>query len=385
LKPRPAEVAFERVCREQGIRLLHGLPFHPTTQGKIERLHQTMQEECLFVLGPFETLEAAQAGIDLWREEYNTTRPHQSLDMMSPAERFVARAPVRIRAFPGVIDGELPEEDEVLEEQEIRDQEHVFLPVELPSPRGVHAVELERLGPASGNLSVAHQQIWLGAQHAGKPMTVWAGTSSIHVIIDGRVQKTVPSRLSSVDLQRLLHNGGHLAGPPPRSSAAVGITAMHNPIEFERTVNTIGYVSVAGRTFGVGVTLAGRRVTLRLEEDLLFVTLDGFIVSTMASPVPLTARARIRGARVATPMPPAKTGPLIVKRRISSRGSLSIGGERYQVGLQHAERFVQVYVTDELLTVTDEGEILKEIGRRDRKEKLRLKGGEWARRLANNP
>jgi transposase InsO family protein len=36
-KPRPAEVLFERVCRENGITQKLTKPYSPTTTGKIER------------------------------------------------------------------------------------------------------------------------------------------------------------------------------------------------------------------------------------------------------------------------------------------------------------------------------------------------------------
>jgi transposase InsO family protein len=36
-------------------------------------------------------VEAAQAAIDAFRAEYNSNRPHQSLGMAFPAERFLPR------------------------------------------------------------------------------------------------------------------------------------------------------------------------------------------------------------------------------------------------------------------------------------------------------
>ena len=50
-KPRPAEVLFERICRENGITQRLTKPRSPTTTGKIERLHQTLQLELLNVHG----------------------------------------------------------------------------------------------------------------------------------------------------------------------------------------------------------------------------------------------------------------------------------------------------------------------------------------------
>ena len=67
-------------------------PRSPTTTGKVERLHQTLQLELLKVRGPFASIEDAQAAVDAWRKDYNTMRPHQSLAMAFPAARFTAPA-----------------------------------------------------------------------------------------------------------------------------------------------------------------------------------------------------------------------------------------------------------------------------------------------------
>lgn len=92
---------FERICRHNGITQRLTKPRSPTTTGKIERWHQTIQVELLDPHGPFDSLEAAQAAVDAWRTEYNTARPHQALDMATPAERFVP-VPIEQRAVLGL-------------------------------------------------------------------------------------------------------------------------------------------------------------------------------------------------------------------------------------------------------------------------------------------
>ena len=89
-KPRPAEVLFERICRRNGIRQRLTMPYSPTT-GKVERWHQTLQLELLNDAGPFASVADAQAAVDAWRQEYNHSRPHQSLDMACSADRFRPR------------------------------------------------------------------------------------------------------------------------------------------------------------------------------------------------------------------------------------------------------------------------------------------------------
>ena len=66
-------------------------PARPTTTGKVERFHQTLQRELLDDVDVWPDIETAQAAIDAFRLEYNTNRPHQSLDMAFPADRFTAR------------------------------------------------------------------------------------------------------------------------------------------------------------------------------------------------------------------------------------------------------------------------------------------------------
>jgi hypothetical protein len=85
--PHPVEVLFDRICRENGISHRHTAVRSPTTTGKIERFHQGLRKE--FLAGrTFDSLEAAQADLDGWVQVYNTERPHQALDMATPADRF---------------------------------------------------------------------------------------------------------------------------------------------------------------------------------------------------------------------------------------------------------------------------------------------------------
>nr|WP_245577259.1 integrase core domain-containing protein [Actinoplanes globisporus] len=79
---------FEKVCRENGILQRLTKPRSPTTTGKIERWHKTLRRELLDHVAPFESLAAAQEAIDGWVHAYNHQRPHQSLDMATPASLF---------------------------------------------------------------------------------------------------------------------------------------------------------------------------------------------------------------------------------------------------------------------------------------------------------
>ncbi|HSO55341.1 MAG TPA: hypothetical protein VL330_21980 [Actinomycetes bacterium] len=56
---------------------------------------------------------------------------------------------------------------------------------------------------------------------------------------------------------------------------------------------------MAGQQVSVGLPLAGQTVTLRLEAATMHVLADGALVRSLPTPVPVTARARPQGARLA--------------------------------------------------------------------------------------
>jgi transposase InsO family protein len=89
-----AEVLFDRMCRENGISHRLTAPRSPTTTGKIERFHQSLRKE--FVADrDFASFDVAQQALDEWVHDYNTERPHQALEMATPAVRFRLREVAR--------------------------------------------------------------------------------------------------------------------------------------------------------------------------------------------------------------------------------------------------------------------------------------------------
>lgn len=78
-----------------GIHVTHGRPYHPQTQGKDERFHRTLNVE-LLSRHAFIDLQDCQTSFDPWRYEYNFDRPHEALQMASPASRYQPST----RAYP---------------------------------------------------------------------------------------------------------------------------------------------------------------------------------------------------------------------------------------------------------------------------------------------
>ena len=323
---------FERICRKNGIHQLLTKPYSPTTTGKVERWHQTLQTDFLNDAGPFASIEAAQAAVDAWRQEYNTTgrtsrwtwpprprgsaahRPDEALALWAPAdlEPSPARHPRPISAAAAAEPASWPD-----------------------------AVEVDRVVPASGNMTVGPQQFWLGPARAGQKVTLWIDTATVHLSIGGWRIKTVPSRLTEVDLARLRRRC-----PPGRAAAgrAVARCAGRQPGAWKWTGWSTPAVGSpwATRLMLVGSPLAGQRARIRLDGQLMHViTQDGMLWRTLPCPIPPGQRHRLQGVRLAGPAPLPEAASR-VQRRVSSRGGIQVAQQRIQVGMTHAGKIVTV-------------------------------------------
>ncbi len=69
------------------IGVIHGRPRHPQGRGKLERFHRTLKAE-LLADRQFSSFAEVQHEFDPWRRMYNTERPHESLDLDVPINRY---------------------------------------------------------------------------------------------------------------------------------------------------------------------------------------------------------------------------------------------------------------------------------------------------------
>lgn len=81
-----------------GIAVSHSRPYHPQTQGKLERFHRTLTLELLsqYELKDF---KEAQLAFDWWRQMYNEERPHQAIHFAVPKQRYHCSE----RAYPEIL------------------------------------------------------------------------------------------------------------------------------------------------------------------------------------------------------------------------------------------------------------------------------------------
>ncbi|MBS9718769.1 integrase core domain-containing protein [Pseudohalocynthiibacter aestuariivivens] len=74
---------------------MRGAPFHPQTQGKIERWHQTMKNRVL--LENYYLLGDLEHQIGIFFDYYNNQRYHESLNNVTPADVYFGREKAIIR------------------------------------------------------------------------------------------------------------------------------------------------------------------------------------------------------------------------------------------------------------------------------------------------
>lgn len=186
---------LESYLRRQGVEPITGRPGKPTTQGKNERLHQTIQK-FLDAHRPIRTDARLTELVDEFDEYYNTQRAHQSLEPdQTPAEAYQAKP----KAVPGP-----PQPD-------------VAPPAEKPSstsPRRVVASGIARrmmgeatipgAGPgaarwadrrvsSSGRIHICNAKIYVGSQRAGQTLHIMFDATTIEVFdTDGVLIGTTP-------------------------------------------------------------------------------------------------------------------------------------------------------------------------------------------------
>ncbi|MFC8142977.1 IS481 family transposase [Streptomyces paradoxus] len=375
---KPGETMFDRICRENGITHRLTRPQSPTTTGKIERFHQTLRRELLDGHEPFVDLASAQAAVDAWLEDYNRMRPHQALDMAVPASRFVPKPRSEQDALPVV----LPARLDPVPTPAAPEPSPTPVTAAWPMAEGeAGAIEVERVVPASGNLSLRGQQIWFGPALAGTTVTLRIDVNRLHVLIGGGRHKTLPSKLSGRDLKALLSGGGARPAGPWADDPGLAKDTK-GAVEVDRTVNAVGYVGLGGDKVLIGWPFAGQRVTLRLDGKVLQVLDEQrMLQATLPSPLPPSACGRLQGGRPAGP-PPLLPSPAeqIAERTVSSIGGFMVAGQRIQLGRGYAHQVVTAHLSEDVIRVFHGQELITTVPRVTRKEVVVRKSGEHNRR-----
>ncbi|HZK50701.1 MAG TPA: IS481 family transposase [Actinomycetota bacterium] len=242
LARKPANVAFDRICLNNGIRHLLTAPYSPTTTGKIERLHKTMRKE-FFTDNSSDTIEELQVALDSWVVDYNNEREHQSLGDVPPIRRFELAKPASLE----VIDGEVAPEEE-------------------PPPR---PKTVSRRVDRAGRISILKHRYHVGRHLTGEAVTIESSDGLLHVSHNGVVVAT-HARRHLIDDDDNMNRRPKVARPSKPTKGG----------EVLRGVDRSGSVSFAGTAYRVGNRFIGQTVGVRLFGDTVQITLDGALVRT---------------------------------------------------------------------------------------------------------
>ena len=80
------EAVFEEQCQKRGIKLFVLPPRSPKLNGCVERAHRTHTEEFYEVTDSSFELSELRNELSQWERIYNTVRPHQALDYLTPLQ-----------------------------------------------------------------------------------------------------------------------------------------------------------------------------------------------------------------------------------------------------------------------------------------------------------
>jgi transposase InsO family protein len=238
---KPATVLFDRICLNNGIKHRLTAPFHPTTTGKVERLHRTMRDE-FFNEARFDSIEETQVALDAWVVSYNTEREHQSLGDTVPLRRFeLARA-----RDVEIIDGDVERESVI------------------PTRKS-----LTRVVDEKGRVSVLTFRYHVGRVYSGE-----------------RVQVSSDDGLLYVHHREVLiatHARRHLVDDDVAFSAQPRAMAPTKGDVVIRKVDPTGAVSFAGTNYRVGNAYRGRLAGVRIVGDTVQITIDDVLIRTHQS------------------------------------------------------------------------------------------------------
>jgi hypothetical protein len=242
--PGTGEVLFDRICRENGIKHILTAPRSPTTTGKVERWHKTLRRE--FLNGKvFASLDDAQAQLDAWVWTYNHDRPHQSIGMVAPWERFCLAT---TRSF------------------------HAAVAVDT-DPEAAMAPSATRRVGRNGLISFAASTYRAGVWLAGQDVAVVCDGGLVQLHHRGVLVAT-HARRHSLDKQTAGVRRGTrapLVSSKRSTASAVSVT---------RKVDGSGSVSFAGTSYRVGAKFRRRQVQVAVVGDTVEISIGEQLIRT---------------------------------------------------------------------------------------------------------
>jgi putative transposase len=269
-----------------GVKPITGKPDHPTTQGKNERFHQTLQK-WLNARPSAKTIAALQSLVDEFDRYYNHERPHQGIGGKTPAEAWAATEP----APAPTAEPRMPS---------IPPSARTLTPsVATASPSPMEATTTA--GPRSRTPLALHPAEGLITVRIKKNGQVKA-LSCLFYVSTSRAGQQVHVLWNEQRVEIFTHDGEHLIDYPRPSTTGLYYgprtarqgtpmkTAGQNPSAgisgtAQRTVSKGGYVGVLASKFYAGYKRCGEQVTIAWNATTVTITdARGTTIATYAKP-----------------------------------------------------------------------------------------------------
>lgn len=248
-----------------GVRPITGKPDRPTTQGKNERFHQTLQK-WLNARPPARTITALQELVDEFDRYYNHERAHQALDGKTPAEAWAATQ----RAPEPTAEPRMPPIPPWVSTPTTSTPTPTAPPTRSRAPLALH--------PAEGNATLKVKQngqikalsclFYVATSRAGQQVHVIWDTTTVEIFAHGGehiIDYPRPETTGTYYGPRNARQGTPMKSAGQNPSAGITGTA-------KRTVSKGGYVGVLACKFHAGYRRQGEQVTITWDAATVTIT-----------------------------------------------------------------------------------------------------------------
>jgi putative transposase len=274
-----------------GVRPITGKPDRPTTQGKNERFHRTLQQ-WLNARPPAGTIPALQALVDEFDTYYNHERAHQALEGKTPAEAWAA-TPLAPEPTSEPRMPQIPASVRNTASTAQKPTAHapsVQTPTAKAPPMAWTRARLA-LHAATGDATLKVKQ-------NGQVKAL----SCLFYVATGRAGQQVHVIWNEATVEVFTHDGEHIItyprpqttgmyyGPRAAQQGTPMTTAGQNPSAgvtgtTQRTVSKGGYVGVLACKFYAGYKRAGEQVSVTWEATTVTITdAQGTTIATYDKP-----------------------------------------------------------------------------------------------------
>ncbi|MFD4328562.1 integrase core domain-containing protein [Nocardioides sp. NPDC058538] len=262
-----------------GVRPITGKPGRPTTQGKNERLHQTLQK-WLNARPPAATVADLQALVDEFDRYYNHERVHQALDGLTPAEAWAATdpapEPVAEPRMPSVPSSTVSSVD-VSVDGTAMPATGSRTSLALHAAAGTADLKVRQ----NGQIKALSCLFYVATSRAGQTVHVLWDETTVEIFThDGEhiISYPRPASTGMYYGPRTARQGTPVKGINQNPSAGVTGTA-------ERTVSKGGYVGVLACKFYAGYKRHSQQVTITWNATTVTITdTTGQMIASYAKP-----------------------------------------------------------------------------------------------------